>query len=86
MDDCAVARAVRASPTLKGVFLVALTGYGDPKHRREAAVAGIDAHVVKPVTLERLLDVLARTSRRGPGPQPRGQSRSAGRGGSATGT
>jgi PAS domain S-box-containing protein len=68
MDGYAVARAVRASPTLKGVFLVALTGYGDPKHRREAAVAGFDAHVVKPVTLERLLDVLARTSRRGPGP------------------
>jgi two-component system CheB/CheR fusion protein len=68
MDGYAVARAVRASPSLKGIFLVALTGYGDPKHRREAAAAGFDAHVVKPVTLERLRDVLARTSRRGPGP------------------
>ena len=66
MDGYAVARAVRASPSLGGVFLVALTGYGDPKHRREAAAAGFDAHVVKPVTLQRLLDVLARTSR-GPG-------------------
>jgi len=66
MDGYAVARAVRAAPPLKDIFLVALTGYGDPRHRREAAAAGFDAHLVKPVTLERLLEVLERASRREP--------------------
>ena len=41
---------MRASPELKAVFLVALTGYGDLQHRREAAAAGFGAHLVKPVT------------------------------------
>jgi len=66
MDGYAVARAVRAAPPMKDIFLVALTGYGDPRHRREAAAAGFDAHLVKPVTLERLLQVLERASRREP--------------------
>ena len=50
MDGYAVAREARGRrPTrARVIFLVpALTGYGDPKHRREAAAAGFDAHVVK---------------------------------------
>jgi two-component system, sensor histidine kinase len=37
------------------VFLVAVTGYGQPDDQRQALAAGFDAHVVKPVAPEMLL-------------------------------
>ena len=39
-------------------FIVALTGYGQPEDRLHAEQAGFDAHLVKPVSLERLQDLL----------------------------
>ena len=38
--------------------LVALTGYGSADDRRRSAQAGFDGHLVKPVALDKLLDVL----------------------------
>jgi CheY-like chemotaxis protein len=37
------------------VYLVALTGYGQPDDRRQAMEAGFDAHLVKPVKPDALL-------------------------------
>jgi len=51
----------RGEPTLGAsppIFLIALTGYGQPEDRRRAVDAGFDAHLVKPVdpaALSRLL-------------------------------
>ena len=42
--------------------LIALTGYGQPEDRRRSMEAGFDAHLVKPIDLERLLRALARTT------------------------
>jgi CheY-like chemotaxis protein len=51
-------RAEIAAPTV----LIALSGYGQPEDRRRARDAGFDAHLVKPVSLNELLRVLARAS------------------------
>ncbi|MEZ4308742.1 MAG: ATP-binding protein [Polyangiaceae bacterium] len=57
MDGFAVARELRSDEALRGVFLVALTGYAQPEDRRLATSAGFDEHVPKPPVL-RKLDVL----------------------------
>ena len=40
--------------------LVALTGYGRPEDKAQAMAAGFDYHLVKPVDLEALGDLVAR--------------------------
>jgi len=58
MDGYAVARHVRDA--LKGdIFLVALTGYGQPRDREMAVQAGFDVHMRKPVDIERLRELVA---------------------------
>jgi PAS domain S-box-containing protein len=54
MDGYAVARALRADPETRGVFLVALTGYARPEDVRRAGEAGFDRHLTKPIVLEAL--------------------------------
>jgi CheY-like chemotaxis protein len=41
-------------------LLVAVTGYGQEDSRRRAREAGIDVHLVKPIDLEQVLEILAR--------------------------
>jgi signal transduction histidine kinase/ActR/RegA family two-component response regulator len=58
MDGYAVARYVRDA--LKGgVFLVALTGYGQPRDREMAVQAGFDVHMRKPVDVRQLRELVA---------------------------
>ncbi|MFZ5830605.1 MAG: ATP-binding protein [Planctomycetota bacterium] len=59
LDGYQVARRVRANPANEDVFLVALTGYGQPSDRRRAIESGFDAHLVKPLDPERLARLLA---------------------------
>lgn len=54
MDGYELAAHLRASPLTKGCRLIALTGYGQPSDQMRALEAGFDAHVVKPVELNRL--------------------------------
>jgi len=49
MDGNEIARRLRRQPTLNGLVLVALTGWGAPEDRRRTADAGFDHHLVKPV-------------------------------------
>jgi signal transduction histidine kinase/ActR/RegA family two-component response regulator len=58
LDGYEVARRLRADPATAKTFLVAVTGYGQPEDRRRAWQAGFDAHLVKPVSPERLEAVL----------------------------
>ena len=62
MSGYEVARALRASPDTRGTLLVALTGYGQPEDRRRAFDAGFDEHLVKPLDMARLQELLARRS------------------------
>ena len=54
LDGCEVARRMRDMPELRGVRLVALTGYGRDEDRRRTRDAGFDHHLVKPVDLDEL--------------------------------
>jgi len=42
------------------IALVALTGYGQPEHRRRALASGFDAHITKPIDIADLQRLLAR--------------------------
>ena len=59
MDGFAVARQLRTMPALKGVFIIAMSGYGHGKDRAEAKAAGFDEYMVKPVDLAQLREWLA---------------------------
>lgn len=52
-------RRIRAQSWGKGMLIVALTGRGQDEDRRTSRDAGFDAHMVKPVNHEALMDVLA---------------------------
>jgi PAS domain S-box-containing protein len=58
MDGYEVARHIRADKAQQDVKVIALTGYGQPEDVERATKAGFDAHLVKPVELERLDGVL----------------------------
>jgi CheY-like chemotaxis protein len=58
------ARQMRAIEALRGVTLVALTGWGQGEDRRRSQEAGFDHHLVKPVGLDDLQAVLAAPARR----------------------
>jgi CheY-like chemotaxis protein len=64
IDGHEVARRIRAQLGADGIFLVALTGYGGEADEELSRAAGFNAHVTKPVELERL-DQLLRASGRG---------------------
>ncbi len=66
IDGNEVARRIRAHLGAAGIFLVALTGYGDETDEARSRAAGFDAHFTKPVELARL-DLLLRGSLRAPG-------------------
>jgi CheY-like chemotaxis protein len=56
------ARRIRQQPWGKDVVLVALTGWGQDDDRQKSRDAGFDSHIVKPIqmeTLEELLRALA---------------------------
>jgi two-component system CheB/CheR fusion protein len=59
MDGYQVARAFRADDTLKGVFLVALSGYALPEDLQRAQEAGFDRHLAKPPSIEKIEEALA---------------------------
>jgi len=54
LDGYAVARVFREDPSLRSVYLVALTGYGQAEDQLRAREAGFDAHLTKPVGYEDL--------------------------------
>jgi signal transduction histidine kinase/ActR/RegA family two-component response regulator len=59
MDGYELARQLRNAPGTEGLLLVALTGYGQDSDKQRAKDAGFDYHLVKPVSLEALQDLLA---------------------------
>jgi CheY-like chemotaxis protein len=54
-----VARNIRACPRGHDTMLVALTGWGQEKDRRQTHATGFDHHLVKPAEVEALRAVLA---------------------------
>jgi PAS domain S-box-containing protein len=52
------ARQMREEPWARNVSLVATTGWGQEEDRRRSAAAGFDRHLVKPISVDALRDVL----------------------------
>ncbi len=59
MDGFDVARAFRSEEGLNRVRLVALSGYTQPEDRQQAAEAGFDRHLAKPLAPEELARILS---------------------------
>jgi two-component system CheB/CheR fusion protein len=75
MDGFDVARAFRAAGALKGVYLVALTGYALPEDLQRALEVGFDQHLAKPPELDRLEQILAGVPSAGAAPATGRESR-----------
>ncbi|HUJ63442.1 MAG TPA: chemotaxis protein CheB [Kofleriaceae bacterium] len=60
MNGFEVAQRIRERPDLRGVRLVALSGYGTHNDVQAALAAGFDEHVTKPAGFDTLAQVLAR--------------------------
>jgi CheY-like chemotaxis protein len=59
MHGYEVARRLREYPELRGLVLVAVTGWGQDEDRRQAQEAGFDHHLAKPADLGVLKALLA---------------------------
>ena len=60
MDGYELARLLRGRPGLSRVGLVAISGYGQESDRRAAEESGFNAHLVKPVDMDRLRSLMQR--------------------------
>lgn len=63
VDGYTVARSVRQSVG-DGVFMVALSGFGQPEDKRRALEAGFDEHLTKPADVSDIEQLLMRIPRR----------------------
>ncbi len=60
MDGYEVASCMRRVEDLSSVKLIAVTGWGQETDRRRSVEAGFDEHLVKPVELEQICEVIKR--------------------------
>jgi PAS domain S-box-containing protein len=58
LDGYEVARALRKEPGGEAAFIVAVSGYGLAEDRARSRAAGFDQHLLKPVSPERLLEIV----------------------------
>ena len=58
MNGHELVRRLRAIPRLAQALMVALSGYGQPRDIEASKHAGFDVHLVKPVDMARLLEIL----------------------------
>ena len=58
MDGYELGRRLRQHPQMATICLIALTGYGQPQDLDRSRAEGFMAHLVKPVELPQLLDLL----------------------------
>jgi DNA-binding response OmpR family regulator len=59
MDGLEAARAIRGLAAGEDVLLLALSGFGHESDKRRSIAAGFDEHLVKPVDLARIDELLA---------------------------
>ena len=58
MSGYEVARRLREQPATRDLLIVAVTGYGQAEDRRRSEEAGINLHLVKPIVLQQLHQML----------------------------
>ncbi len=59
MNGYEVCKAMRADSVLGHIKIIAQTGWGDAEARRKTAETGFDLHLVKPVNMALLAEMLA---------------------------
>lgn len=58
IDGFELARRLSERPERVRQILVAVTGWGDQRHRQRSKEAGFDRHLLKPVRLQEILSIL----------------------------
>jgi signal transduction histidine kinase len=58
IDGFELARLLRQMPPTRNSLLVAVTGYGQPEDRKASSAAGFDHHLVKPVSLRQIEELI----------------------------
>ncbi|KLU64374.1 sensor protein EvgS precursor [Desulfosporosinus acididurans] len=58
MNGYEVARNIRLDNQLKGIYLIALSGYAQPEDLKKSMEAGFNCHLAKPLDLEKLKEML----------------------------
>jgi CheY-like chemotaxis protein len=61
LDGYEAARRIRQEPWGQQLLLIATTGWGQDEHRRRTAEAGFDRHLIKPIPVDLLREVLNET-------------------------
>lgn len=64
IDGYEMARIIRANPDLAGIYLIAVTGYGQFSDKQNALASGFDMHFVKPVDYKVLCQSIEGLSKR----------------------
>jgi PAS domain S-box-containing protein len=59
IDGYDLVRRLKANPQTADALFIALTGYGQPQDRAFSAAAGFDHHLLKPVNIDGILNLLA---------------------------
>lgn len=59
MDGCETARRMRRLSWGQHAVIIALTAWSDEPTRQRVVQAGMDDHLVKPVPIKRVLDIVA---------------------------
>ena len=58
IDGYQVARRIKAHEELRSTLLIAVTGYVEESDRRASLEAGFDAHLAKPIDVQRLRETI----------------------------
>jgi CheY-like chemotaxis protein len=64
MSGYAVCGALRQTDEGQSIMIVAQTAWGQPSDRQHAIEAGFDGHLVKPIDMQQLQEVLAEAAQR----------------------
>jgi CheY-like chemotaxis protein len=62
MDGNELARRLRGESGTASSVLIAVTGYGQAEDRRQTLAAGFDHHLVKPLEINVLNEILSRVA------------------------
>jgi CheY-like chemotaxis protein len=62
MNGFEVARRIRQMEGGQAITLIAFSGYGSPEIRQKTVEAGFNAHFVKPMDFDQLLEAINKTT------------------------
>ena len=65
MNGYVICKAMRKEPVLQNTLFVAQTGWGQKEHRERSKEAGFDYHLVKPIDIEMLKNILLVLDKKG---------------------